>query len=202
MIFVQSPEGNCRHFNCFRNEKITSNMFWRRQCNILLYTLQCITLFLVLQWIEQSDSYMALWAIFMLWILLFLFLLLLWPAIVGIFVVITLTTLAIYCWQNFALQSNIFTDPPFEIITLVNVISTFHKFSQSIRDRTKTPADWYETKPSLCYFLPHVGLGIHNRWKPRNQFIQLVFCPGLVPVVCLIFLNTKIYLAMKNLRYS
>ena len=91
---------------------------------ILLYTLQYITLFLVLQWIEQSDSYMALWAIFMLWILLFLFLLLLWPAIVGIFVVITLTTLAIYCWQNFALQSNIFADPPFEIITLVDVIST------------------------------------------------------------------------------
>ena len=108
---------------------------------MLQYTLQCITLFLVLQWIEQSDSYMALWAIFMLWILLFLFLLLLWPAIVGIFVVITLTTLAIYCWPNFALQSNIFADPPFEIITLVNVISTFHKFSQSIRDRTKTTAN-------------------------------------------------------------
>ena len=78
-------------------------------------------------------------------------------------------------------------------------------FSQSIRDWPETSSHWYETKPPLCYILPHLGLGIHNRYYQiscsQDFFVNWSHCSGLVPVVCLIFLNTKISLAMKKLRF-
>ena len=83
------------------------------------------------------------------------------------------------------------------------ILRYLHQLSQSIRDQPETSSNWYETEPALCYILPHLVLGIHNRYSQKLRFhifLNWSFCSGLVPVVCLIFLNTKIYLAMKKLR--
>ena len=83
------------------------------------------------------------------------------------------------------------------------ILRYLHQFSQSIRDQPETTSNRYETEPALCYILPHLVLGIHNRYSQKLRFhifLNWSFCSGLVPVVCLIFLNTKIYLAMKKLR--
>ena len=50
------------------------------------------------------------------------------------------------------------------------ILRYLHQFSQSIRDLPETTSHRYETKPALCNLLPHLVLGIHNRYFKKLCF--------------------------------